>query len=293
MRILFIGCVKSSEIFLKALISMNTNIVGVITKEESFYNSDFVNISYLCVKENIAFKYVNNINSKDSIGFIKKVKPDVIFCFGWSQLLKEEILNIPAKGCYGFHPAALPNNKGRHPIIWALALGLNKTASTFFRMDTDADAGDIISQVEVTIEYEDDADMLYMKIMKFAVKQLEEITDRLESDTLVLSKQENIGNVWRKRGKQDGKIDWRMSSRTIYNLVRALTKPYMGAHFEYNSSDYKIWKVEEISDQGYENIEYGKVLKVYSETEFLIRVADGIIHVLECEPVKLQAGTYL
>ncbi|MFQ8877714.1 MAG: hypothetical protein ACLR7N_03875 [Roseburia hominis] len=44
------------------------------------------------------------------------------------------------------------------------------------------------------------------------------------------------GNVWRKRGKRDGEIDWRMSSRAIYNLVRALTKPYVGAHFVYRGS---------------------------------------------------------
>lgn len=34
-----------------------------------------------------------------------------------------------------------------------------------------------------------------------------------------------------RRGVLDGQIDWRMSSRAIYNLVRALTRPYPGAHF--------------------------------------------------------------
>jgi len=30
---------------------------------------------------------------------------------------------------------------------------------------------------------------------------------------------------------------------TIYNLVRALTKPYVGAHIEYNGKDIKIWNL--------------------------------------------------
>ncbi|WP_408641721.1 DUF4422 domain-containing protein [Sporofaciens musculi] len=55
-----------------------------------------------------------------------------------------------------------------------------------------------------------------------------------------------MGNSWRKRGKTDGKIDWRMSVRAIYNLVRALAKPYVGAHFEYQGLEYKVWKVKEI-----------------------------------------------
>ena len=35
-------------------------------------------------------------------------------------------------GVLGFHPSELPKNRGRHPLIWALALGLKKSASTFF-----------------------------------------------------------------------------------------------------------------------------------------------------------------
>lgn len=35
-------------------------------------------------------------------------------------------------GVLGYHPAKLPQNRGRHPLIWALALGLKKSASTFF-----------------------------------------------------------------------------------------------------------------------------------------------------------------
>lgn len=47
----------------------------------------------------------------------------------------------------GFHPANLPQNRGRHPIIWALFLSLQETASTFFMMDEDTDSGDIISHM--------------------------------------------------------------------------------------------------------------------------------------------------
>ena len=31
----------------------------------------------------------------------------------------------------GFHPAALPANKGRHPIIWSLVLGLKRQPQLF------------------------------------------------------------------------------------------------------------------------------------------------------------------
>ena len=60
------------------------------------------------------------------------MRPDIIFCFGWSRLIKEELLKIPKKGVVGYHPAMLPKNRGRHPLIWALALGIKTTGSTFF-----------------------------------------------------------------------------------------------------------------------------------------------------------------
>ena len=80
-------------------------------------------------------RYVDDVNSKDNYNWIKSLNPDIIFCFGWSNLLKKDILTLAPMGVLGFHPSKLPQNRGRHPLIWALALGLKKSASTFFFMD--------------------------------------------------------------------------------------------------------------------------------------------------------------
>lgn len=294
MRILFIGCVESSYILLKKLIDIGANIVGVITKEISNFNSDFVDLAELCNTNNLDYKYVENINDSKSIEYMKKVKADIVFCFGWSQLIKDEVFNLVPGGIFGFHPTELPNNRGRHPIIWALALGLNKTASTFFKMDKGADTGDIVSQTTIEIEYEDDAATLYEKIMKAAELQVEDIFHLLQTSNMQYMKQSvDEGNSWRKRAKRDGQIDWRMSSRTIYNLVRSLASPYVGAHFMYNNHEYKVWKVKEIKATGYENIEPGKVLEVKLENYFDIKVSDNIIRVLDCDDIAILEGTYL
>ena len=63
MDAVFIGCVKSSEIFLKKLCELDINIVGVITKEQSNYNAD---LSILC-REN----GTENINDKDCVTYIE------------------------------------------------------------------------------------------------------------------------------------------------------------------------------------------------------------------------------
>lgn len=294
MRILFIGCVLSSEVLLTKLINMKCEIVGVITKKKSSFNNDFRDLGKICKINNIDFIYTDNINDGCSKEYINMKAPDVIYCFGWSQIIGEEVLMIPEKGVIGFHPTQLPNNRGRHPIIWALVLGLEKTASTFFFMDQGADTGDILSQVEIKIAYSDTAITLYEKILESACVQIERFTIELKAGNPLRIKQNlQMGNAWRKRRMDDGRIDWRMTSYGIYNLVRGLSKPYVGAHMTYNDKSYHVWKVEEKISLELDNIEPGKVVEVVSETDFCIKAFDNLVHVIESDPIFLRVGDYI
>lgn len=293
-RILYIGCVDSSKELLDTLLQAHANVVGVVTKKSSSFNSDFCSLGDCAKAHGIDVAFADSINDPEIVSFIRGKSPNVIYCFGWSQLIKREILGIPPYGVIGFHPTALPMNRGRHPLIWALALGLDETASTFFKMDEGADSGAIVSQEPVKIEYQDDAASLYARITETAKRQVVAFTKQLESGTLVLRPQLlSEGNTWRKRGMEDGEINWRMSSRAIYNLVRALTHPYVGAHMRVKDLCYKVWKVEEVSDWQVRNLEPGKVLKVVNNHDFYVKAYDHVIHVLDCDPISLTEGAYL
>ena len=242
MRIIFIGSVLFSKITLDTLLELNANIVGVITKETSSFKSDFVNLSNIAKSHNIPYLITNNVNEQNILDWVKKLDPEIIFCFGWSSLLKKEILDITTMGVLGFHPSLLPNNKGRHPIIWAKVLSLNKIGSTFFFMDEYADSGDILSQVEIPILFEDDTNSIYNKIIEASKIQIFQFSPNLISKKYKRIPQVNVGNTWRKRNKEDGKINFRMSTNSILNLIRCLSYPYPGAHCIYNNEKIKIWK---------------------------------------------------
>ena len=132
MKIVFIGAVKFSEHVLAKLIKMKADVVGVCTLKESVFNSDHTDLTELCRANKIPVNYCPDINSDKSINWIQSLNPDVIFCFGWSRLIKTELLNMTKLGVIGYHPTKLPRNRGRHPIIWSIILGLRETASTFF-----------------------------------------------------------------------------------------------------------------------------------------------------------------
>ena len=293
MKILFIGTVEFSYKALKKLIELNAEIVGVCTKNKSDFNSDFADLTPLCKQADVPIKYLDDVNSSENIEWVRGLSPDIIFCFGWSNLIKKDLLGLPKMGVVGYHPALLPKNRGRHPLIWALALGLNISGSTFFFMTEGADDGDILSQEKVEILYEDDAKSLYDKVSNIALRQIETFLPKLQNNSFEIIKQKNdLANVWRKRGKVDGRIDFRMTSRAIYNLVRALTKPYVGAHVEYNGQDISIWKVEEVEfDQN--NIEFGKVLENNGKS-FIVKTYDKAIRIIDHDFKELpKVGEYL
>ena len=135
-------------------------------------------------------------------------------------------------GILGVHPALLPQNRGRHPLIWAKVLGLKQSGLTFFFIDEGADSGPILSQAKFRITEEDDALTIYNKIKNLAKIQIADFLPKLILNTFQSKIQDhNQANYWRKRKESDGMIDWRMHPNSILNLIQALTRPYPGALF--------------------------------------------------------------
>ncbi|MCS1383978.1 formyl transferase [Lysinibacillus sphaericus] len=295
MKILFIGCVKSSERFLQAIYHKTTaELIGVVTKIESKYNADHVALDDFCDKKNI--DWLNYENNEQLLNWVKQKNPDIIYCFGWSYLLPKEIYSLPPLGAIGYHPTLLPKNRGRHPIIWTLVLGLKETGSTFFYLTDIPDAGDILSQKRIVLEDSEDANSLYEKLLTVGEQQVVDMTNNIMSQTITpITQDEQQATYWRKRSKIDGEIDWRMNAKTILQLIKALTKPYVGAHFQYNNMDITIWRAKVLESHDMDNIEPGKIVNVnVNDNSFMVKTADKLLQILEYEGDFIpKEGEYL
>lgn len=294
MNIVFIGTVDFSRHCLLEIIKNKGRITGIVSSQDSGINSDYSDLSSIAKKNDIPFLITEDINNIETENWIIDKKPDIIFCFGWSRLIKKRLLNLPPMGILGVHPALLPQNRGRHPIIWAIVLGLKKSGLTFFFMDEGADSGPILSQKRFEISETDNAADIYGKIKKLASLQIKEFLPQLENNTYKPILQDSSkANYLRKRSAKDGLIDWRMPSKGILNLVRALYKPYPGAEIKIKDKFYKIWKVEELMEDLPENIEPGKVVKVLDKIP-VVKTGDSSIKILEIEPDFIfEKGMYL
>lgn len=295
MRAGFIGCVDSSKIALETLLDVKgLDIVAVVTKEESLVNADFYDLSVICKKNGIPFHFENSKMRSESVDFLRPFNLDIIFCIGWSYLLDSNMLSLPRKGVVGFHPAKLPSNRGRHPIIWALALGLKETASTFFIMDEGADSGPIISQVPISIEKSDNSTTLYQKIKDLSKFQLSKLaTDLVKGKTVPIEQDQRHASYWRKRTSKDGMIDFRMSADAIHNLIRSLASPYPGAEFIFNKKSIFVQNSIIAKETFSLNIEPGKVLDKSANGVLVKTYGNKAIWLLNIKCNDITVGDYL
>jgi methionyl-tRNA formyltransferase len=288
LRILFLGAVDFSLHCLEEVIKAKGQVVAVLTlaKGDAAFHSDHADLSGLAGEKGIPVHYIGNINEDSTLELIKSHAPDVIFVFGWSQIISKSVLDIPAMGCIGTHPALLPRNRGRHPIIWALVEGLEKSGLTFFYLDEGADSGDILWQRPFPITVEDDAGSVYLKIKSLASDAIAEFLPSLQHGTAPrLEQDRSQATYWRKRGKRDGEIAWADPTMKTYNLVRALTTPYVGSHTYVDGKTLKIWRAalphEELPKSA-AGLAPGTVFAA-TDSGFDVRTADGFLTVNEYE----------
>jgi methionyl-tRNA formyltransferase len=301
-KVVFIGnLIFSKELLKTVLTNKKFEVVGIISKNKSSYNSDQHSLRSISKREKIKYFNFTKDRKKKMKFFIKKLKPDYIFCFGWSHILNSDILKIPLKKSLGYHPTLLPRNKGRHPIIWTIILGLKKTGSTFFAMDMkkEVDSGQILSQKNLKVNNSETSTTLYKKLILTAKKQLKYLLDNME-DKKFYKKRANglFNNYWRKRTFEDGIIDWRSGYKSIIRLVNALKKPYQNASIRYKSKfiqvkDCKLLKYNLIN---YHNIEPGKILNINKKKNFIdVKCYDKVLRLTITKPIKdkFTRGNYL
>lgn len=287
MDIVFIGNSKISIYFLKEFIKYGFKI-SVFNKKNNKkkFVDDFVDLEDHFKSSKIKFFKYKNINSIKNINILKKIKPTYIFSLGSSDIIGKKILNIPKHGTIGFHPTKLPQNRGNHPIIWTILLGLRESATTFFYLSEKIDHGDIISQKSFKIPHNSDAKKLLKIITRNSLDQLKKILIKIKSNSKLQIKKRNnsikFSNYLRKRNYKDGIINWNMSFDIICRHVRALSDPYSGAEFVFKKKRFKIYNIK----KNKKNFKHkpGKILKVNNKS-FDIACYDYEMRVLSYYPI--------
>lgn len=294
MRILFMGGHELGKKALESIVKSGRNVIGAVVTDNS--NQWYKGVDEVAQKYNIPLYEQANVNSPDFIEVLKGLSPDIITVVNFEQILKQQIIEIPNKSCINTHASLLPAYRGRAPLNWAMINGEKETGVTVHYINNGIDTGNIIIQKSVKIEESDYINDVLEKIKKVYSYIVVEAIELIENN-MVKSIKQNLseGFYCRKRTPADGQIDWRKPIRDIYNLIRAVSKPYPGAYTYYDNSKLIIWRAvidKEISIDNETN--NGKIVET-NYNGIVVKTNGGYLKITECESegnINIKTGSF-
>jgi len=184
---------------------------------------------------------------QDFIESVRQMNPDLILVAAYGQILTAALLEVPRLGCLNVHTSLLPKLRGAAPIQWSILNDEPVTGITIMKMDLGLDTGDILTQESTAILPADDARSLHDRLAQLGGRLLVETIGPYTSGTLQPRPQPTQGATYARRiVKEDGRINWNLPARRVWNQVRGLV-PWPGA-FTYLTDTkqtlLKIWKAE-------------------------------------------------
>jgi methionyl-tRNA formyltransferase len=144
------------------------------------------------------------------------------------------------------------------------------------------DAGDIIAQKSVPIDFQDNAFTLFKKMEKAAATLLDQTLLLIKAGTHKRLPQDiSKGSYFGGRNPEDGKIDWRKSNLEVYNLVRAVTHPYPGAFSLLDGKKVFIWEC--VPDNTAPQSTPGEIIMADKQKGLAIAAGKNTILIKKCQ----------
>jgi methionyl-tRNA formyltransferase len=162
-----------------------------------------------------------------------------------------------------------------------LVFGEKQTGVTLHYMIAKPDAGDIVGQKIIDIDYADTARTLYDKMCQTAESLLDSLLPGMKNGQIPRRRQDlAAGSYYGGRKPEDGRIDWNKPAVEIYNLIRAVTEPYPGAFgLMENNEKILIWWAEPLPSG---SKEIPGTLN-YIREEVLVQTGENAIKIMDIE----------
>ncbi|MCX7696662.1 MAG: methionyl-tRNA formyltransferase [Bacteroidales bacterium] len=184
-------------------------------------------VKQLALQLNVPVIETDLLQDEKLIFQLHSFQPDLFIVIAFKKL-PEALLKVPQDGAINLHMSLLPNYRGAAPIHWAIIRGEQKTGLTTFILNNKIDAGDIIHQMEIPIEFHDTHDTLEEKMISFSGQFMIDSLNKFYSFNFKPLPQANNPDLPRapKLTKDNTRINWNQPSISIYNFVRGLySKP--------------------------------------------------------------------
>jgi len=204
--------------------------------------------------------------------------PDLIIVAAFGQLLRPELLELPAQGCVNVHASLLPRWRGAAPIQAAIAAGDAEAGVTIMRMDQGMDTGGILSQRSLRVDSQDTTGSLSGKLSQLGAELLAETLPGYLSGEVRPQPQNSIGATKAPiLKKEEGLLDPALSADMLERRVRAFN-PWPGAHIMWEDGRLKINRAHVV------RVAARIGTRIVVEGQPALAAADGVLVLDEVQP---------
>jgi methionyl-tRNA formyltransferase len=276
MRFVFMGTTEFGIPALEALISRGHKCVGIVStparkKGRGLALSDSPLTLYAGSKGLGPVLTPESLGNESLAQNLNATAADVFVVVAF-RILPKTIFGIPPLGTYNIHASLLPRYRGPAPVQRAIAAGEKETGVTIFRIDAGIDTGAIILSRKTSIGPEETAPQIGDRLSKLGAEAIIEALALLMSGSAVPIMQDgSLACGAPKLTKAEGKIDWNMTSKEIFDRLRAF-KPFPGSYTFFDGMRI--------------NIEWGMPLPEHQAS-----AAPGAVAAVSGDGIDVQCGT--
>ena len=243
-RIMFFGFSEVGYQCLKLMLDRGCDVVAVFTHDADPHEAAwFKTAESLAGERGIPVFKPKSLKGGEWAETVAGLKPDLILSLYYRNLIPPSIFSQASLGAYNMHGSYLPAYRGRAPLNWSIVNGEDHCGVTLHVLEEGFDTGDIVDAERVEIGPQEYVGDVVPRIAAAAVSVLSRSLDSLLAGNPKLSPQDvSKATYFGKRTPEDGRIDFTKPARDVFNLIRAVSRPYPGAFFERDGRKVLVWR---------------------------------------------------
>lgn len=175
-----------------------------------------------------------------AVAQIAALRPDIGVIAAYGEILRRDVLAVPALGYLNIHPSLLPRHRGPSPVAGAILAGDAETGVSVMRISAKMDSGPILRQQRVPLPPDARGGPLTDELFRLGAALLIGALLPYAAGELVPQPQDDSAATYtRLLTRGDGAIHWQDSAVHIERMTRAYD-PWPSASTIWRGQPFKL-----------------------------------------------------
>ncbi|HWR10402.1 MAG TPA: methionyl-tRNA formyltransferase [Rectinemataceae bacterium] len=212
---------------------------------------------------------------------VAALEPDILVVFAYGKIFGPKFLSLFPRGGINIHPSLLPRHRGSSPIQQAILDRDGETGVSVQALAPEMDSGSLFAVERIVLTGRETAETLSESGAAIGARLALKVLDDIEAGKASASPQAGTPTYCKKIAKEDGLIDWTMSSLDIDARIRAFD-PWPGAYTYLGGQRLNLLEAFPYDDvefrpatEALPNVTAGTIIGMDKAKGIMVRTGDG------------------